>query len=359
MTRLVHSNPFKMLSKGEREMPEQRLVSNLKMIFLTSFFLISLGLNAQTGIGTSNPNAAAKLDVSSTTSGFLPPRMSAGQRNAIASPPAGLIVWCNNCGTYGELQVYNGTAWTNVTGGTASFATPGAPTIGTVTAGNAQASVPFTQPASNGGSTITSYTATSSPGGFTGTLTQAGSGTITVTGLSNGTAYTFTVIATNSVGTSATSAASNSVTPAPPVLRTLSFEFNNDLPQIFYGTTWSADWAWNSIRGYGGTVHTGTYSWMVNFSSYQPTVQLSNSANFNAKSIWVMNNEGNSISSITIKGYNSSNVLVGTVTAGVSWDYGQVTINMNAVRYLVISTNGTDPMGMGEGLIFDDLSFEQ
>ena len=72
-----------------------------------------------------------------------------------------------------------------------------------------------------------------------------------------------------------------------------------------------------------------------------------------------MNNEGNSISSITIKGYNSSNVLVGTVTAGVSWDYGQVTINMNAVRYLVISTNGTDPMEMGEGLIFDDLSFEQ
>ena len=360
MTRIVYKNLFNMLSRREEKMPEQRLVGTVKMIFLTSFFLISLGLNAQTGIGTSNPNAAAKLDVSSTTSGFLPPRMSAGQRDAIASPPAGLIVWCNNCGTYGELQVYNGTAWTNVTGGAGSFASPGAPTIGTATPGNAQASVPFTQPSSNGGSAITSYTATSSPGGFTGTLTQAGSGTITVTGLNNGTAYTFTVTATNSVGTSAASAASNTVTPAAPVLRTLSFEFGGgQLPQTFFGTIWSADWAWNSIRGYGGTVYTGTYSWLVQFSSRQPTIKLSNSANFNAKSIWVLNNEGNSISSITIKGYNSSNVLVGTVTAGVSGDYQQVDINLNAVRYLVISTNGTDPMGMGEALYFDDLSFEQ
>jgi len=180
-----------------------------------------------------------------------------------------------------------------------------------------------------------------------------------VTGLPKGKAYTFT--ATNSVGTSGPSEASNPATPAPgPALQILSFEFGgDDLAQIFYGTIWSAVWAWNSIRGYDQSIHTGTYSWLVQFSFYQPTIKLSNSANFNAKSIWVLNNEGNSISSITIKGYNSSNVLVGTVTAGVSWDYGQVTINMNAVRYLVISTNGTDPMGMGEALYFDDLSFEQ
>ena len=90
---------------------------------------------------------------------------------------------------------------------------PDAPTIGTATRGNAQASVTFTAPASNGGSAITSYTATSSPGGITGTCAAS---PCTVSTLANGTAYTFTVTATNDVGTSAPSAASNSVTPAPP-----------------------------------------------------------------------------------------------------------------------------------------------
>jgi len=72
------------------------------------------------GIGTSTPAASAVLDVASTTKGFLPPRMISTYRDAIASPSAGLIIWCNNCGTTGELQVYNGTAWTNMTGGTAT-----------------------------------------------------------------------------------------------------------------------------------------------------------------------------------------------------------------------------------------------
>jgi hypothetical protein len=88
---------------------------------------------------------------------------------------------------------------------------PDAPTIGTATGGNAEATVTFSAPGSNGGSAITSYTVTSSPGSITGT---GASSPITVTGLSNGTAYTFTVTATNIVGTGSASSASNSVTPA-------------------------------------------------------------------------------------------------------------------------------------------------
>lgn len=94
---------------------------------------------------------------------------------------------------------------------TVSAVVPGAPTIGTATAGDTQASVAFTVPASSGGATITGYTATSSPGGVTGTSTSS---PVTVTGLTNGTAYTFTITATNSAGTGSASSASNSVTPA-------------------------------------------------------------------------------------------------------------------------------------------------
>jgi hypothetical protein len=101
---------------------------------------------------------------------------------------------------------------------TVAAVVPGAPTIGTATAtGSSTATVAYTAPASNGGATITVYTATSSPSGITGTLSQAGSGTITVSGLAGGTAYTFTVTATNSAGTSAASAASNSITTVPTI----------------------------------------------------------------------------------------------------------------------------------------------
>ena len=87
---------------------------------------------------------------------------------------------------------------------------PGAPTIGTATAGDQQALVTFTAPGSTGGAPITGYTVTVQPGGAT---VAGATSPITVTGLTNGTAYTFTVTATNSVGTGAASAASNSVTP--------------------------------------------------------------------------------------------------------------------------------------------------
>jgi hypothetical protein len=93
------------------------------------------------------------------------------------------------------------------------LAAPDAPTIVNATGGNTQATVTFNPPAFTGSSAISGYTVTSSTG-----KSATGSGSpITVTGLTNGLACTFTVTATNTVGTSIASAPSNSVTPAPAV----------------------------------------------------------------------------------------------------------------------------------------------
>lgn len=95
----------------------------------------------------------------------------------------------------------------------ATATVPGAPTSVSATAGNAQATVSFTAPASDGGSPITGYRVTSTPGSLTAT---GSSSPITITGLTNGTSYTFTVAAQNAVGYGPESTASNSVTPAAP-----------------------------------------------------------------------------------------------------------------------------------------------
>ena len=85
-----------------------------------------------------------------------------------------------------------------------------APTSVIATAGNAQASVAFAAPLNNGGSAILSYTVTSNLGNITATGTTS---PIVVTGLTNGTAYTFTVKAKNVAGAEAVSSPSASVTP--------------------------------------------------------------------------------------------------------------------------------------------------
>ena len=175
--------------------------------------LLSATSVAQVGINTETPDASAALDISSTTKGLLIPRMTNAQRQAISNPAAGLQVFVTDFDG-GRFMFYDGTEW-----GTLSFTEkrPDAPTTVTATGGDAQATVSFTAPSSNGGLEITSYTATSSPDDISATVTQAGSGDITVTGLTNDTSYAFTVTATNAIGTSVASAASNSVTPAPAI----------------------------------------------------------------------------------------------------------------------------------------------
>ncbi len=105
------------------------------------------------------------------------------------------------------------------------IAAPGSPTGVSATAGNGQATVSFSAPASNGGSAITGYTVTSSPGNITAAGTAS---PITVTGLTNGTTYTFTVTATNAAGTGPASSPSNSITPEVTYSLFVSFSGNGN-----------------------------------------------------------------------------------------------------------------------------------
>jgi hypothetical protein len=91
---------------------------------------------------------------------------------------------------------------------------PTPPTNASATPGNAEATVSWTAPTDTGGSAITGYTVTGDPGGscsVAGDVTEC-----TITGLTNGTEYTFTVVATNDEGDSPPSIASASVIPVGP-----------------------------------------------------------------------------------------------------------------------------------------------
>ncbi len=81
----------------------------LTILFFLALTIASIAQNV--GIGTTTPDASAQLDVSSTTKGFLPPRMTTTERNAIANPATGLIIYNT---TTNSLDIRNSSAWVSL-----------------------------------------------------------------------------------------------------------------------------------------------------------------------------------------------------------------------------------------------------
>ena len=238
---------------------------------------------------------------------------------------------------------------------------PGAPTIGTATAGNGQATITYTAPAGNGGAAINSYTATSSPGGFTGTLSQAGSGSIIVAGLTNGIEYTFTVTATNVAGTSLPTAPSNSITPSTipdaPTIGTAtagagqaSIAFT--APDNNGGGAITSYTATSTPGGFTGTLYqagsgTITVTGLTNGAFYTFTVTAINAAGTSAASA-----PSNSVRPRTIPGAPT----IGIATAGG----GQATITYTAPASIggavITSYTATSSPGGFTGTLYQSFS---
>ncbi|NJL57444.1 fibronectin type III domain-containing protein [bacterium] len=147
-----------------------------------------------------------------------------------------------------------------------AITTPGAPTDVVATGGRKSATVTFTAPANNGGTEIVQYTVTSTPGGITASHTAS---PIMVSGLTNGTSYSFTVVAINGQGAGELSVASNAVTPqgVPDAPTTVSASAGDAQATITFNAP--ADTGGLPITGYevtsnpGAKVATGTGSPIV------------------------------------------------------------------------------------------------
>jgi uncharacterized protein (TIGR02145 family) len=222
---------------------------------------------------------------------------------------------------------------------------PGAPTSPVATAGNAQASVVFTAPASDGGSAITSYTVTSTPSSFTA---SGSSSPIVVTGLTNGTAYTFTVKATNAAGSSVASSASTAVTPKTVPGAPTSPVATAGNAQVTVTYTAPVSTGGSAITGYtatsspGGITSTGTglsrtVTGLTNGTAYTFTVVATNAAGNS-----VASTASTAVTPKTVPGAPTSPVAtVGNAQASVAFTAPASDGGSDITSYTVTSSPGS------------------
>ncbi len=186
----------------------------IRRLLFFAVFILPLQLLAQTGIGTTTPNIAAKLDVTSTDKGLLIPRMTKAQREAItlSSAANGLLVYQTDdlTGFYVNTSTNTSVAWIRVnsnwtrTGNDIAYTSGNISTTGALTGGNSstsflsgfaanintQSGTTYTMDATDNGkviqttssSAVTINIPTGLPNGFNCTVVQMGTGQITFSG---------------------------------------------------------------------------------------------------------------------------------------------------------------------------------
>ncbi|HVM19566.1 MAG TPA: fibronectin type III domain-containing protein [Egibacteraceae bacterium] len=203
-------------------------------------------------------------------------------------------------GEYYSVTAISDTSRNEVVNGRTTYVTvsapPSRPRSVAASRGDSQAGVSWDVPLSDGGSAITGYTVTSSPGGHTATVGGAAR-SATVSGLSNGTSYTFTVRATNAVGSGAASEPSNAVTPAgvPGATRHVVAARGDASAMVSWEVPLSD--GGSAITGYtvtafpggqtasvGGAAHSATVPGLTNGTSYTFTVRAANDVGLGAVS---------------------------------------------------------------------------
>jgi hypothetical protein len=221
MTTLVGVGNTYSASAGDGTITIQYLADALPAGTVIDGYLLSDTSNAVAAIGTGNTYVMSLVLAWLAPDGTVPSTangkaISMAISNASIKRGAKIYNVMGSQSTLIGVAAVDGSVTVSITDDPQIFVAitrPDAPVAVTAISGrNASTTVSWSAPATNGGSEITSYTVTSNTGKTCTSITTSCS----MIGLTNGTPYTFTVVATNGIGISSTSVASASATPAAP-----------------------------------------------------------------------------------------------------------------------------------------------
>ena len=230
-------------------------MKNLKtLLFAAIFFALAGIVNAQSvGINSdgSSPDGSAMLDVSSSSKGFLLPRMTSAQMNAIVNPSGGLMIFCTDCGSGGSLAIYINDSWNLFN---LACQNPPSPISGTHIPGSTQ--IEWKWSSSTGNTFSYKWNTTND---YASATDMGTSTTKTETALSCNTTYSRYVWAYNSCGASAPLTLTQSTAATPPSAFTEGTHVQTG-PQIVWNWTASTGangYKWNTTNDFSTATDLG------------------------------------------------------------------------------------------------------